>query len=138
MITTSRSPQHTAGKSSSWNGFLGGLTLTAGLLTFSSFIAPAAHSADFSLIDSELRLRTIAQGTPTSELFVTSFPAVATVSDSAVEFPTVESLFDPSVGVPPGFANSLVNVAIDAGTDYLEIDFDNTRFTRYATAFQNT
>ena len=116
----------------------GGLALTAGLLATGSLTAPAAHSADFSLVGSELRLRTNAQATPTSQLFVTSFPAVATVSETAVEFPDVSSLFDPTVGVPPGFANSLVDVAIDAGVDYLEIDFDNAGSRGYATAFQNT
>ena len=60
------------------------------------------------------------------------------MSESAVEFPNVESLFDPTVGVPPGFARSLVNVAIDAGADYLEIDFDNAGFGSYAPGFKNT
>jgi hypothetical protein len=116
----------------------GGLALTAGLLAAGSLTAPAAHSADFSLVGSELKLRVEAQATPTSQLFVTSFPAVATVSETVVEFPNVSSLFDPTVGVPPGFASSLVDVAIDAGVDYLEIDFDNAGFRRYATGFQNT
>jgi len=92
----------------------------------------------FTLVGSELRLRTEAQSTPTSQLFVTSFPASAIVSESTVEFPNVASLFDPSTGVPPGFARSLVDVSIDAGADYLAIDFDNAGFNRFATAFQNT
>lgn len=115
-----------------------GVALTAGLLAVGSLTAPAAHSADFTLSGSELRLRIIVQPTPTSELLTTSFPAVATVSESAVEFPDVSSLFDPSVGVIPGFASRLVNVAIDAGADYLEIDFTNAGFGRFATAFENT
>lgn len=92
----------------------------------------------FTLVGSELRLRTEAQSTSTSQLFVTSFPASAIVSESTVEFPNVASLFDPSTGVPPGFARSLVDVSIDAGADYLAIDFDNAGFNRFATAFQNT
>ncbi len=91
-----------------------------------------------TLVGSELRLRTQAQSTSTSQLFVTSFPASAIVSDSTVEFPDVASLFDPSVGVPPGFARSLVDVLIDAGADYLAIDFDNAGFGRFARGFQNT
>lgn len=91
-----------------------------------------------TLVGSELKLRTHAQSTSTSQLFVTSFPASAIVSDSTVEFPNVESLFDPSVGVPPGFARSLVDVSIDAGADYLAIDFDNAGFSRFARGFQNT
>jgi PEP-CTERM motif len=101
--------------------------------------ASPALSASFTLVGSELRLRTEAQSTPTSQLFVTSFPVAAPVSEAAVEFPTVASLFDPSTGVPPGFARSLVNVAIDAGANYLAIDFDNVgSSTRYASGFQNT
>lgn len=92
----------------------------------------------FTLTGSELRLRTEAQANSTSQLFVTSFPASAIVSESIVEFPNVESLFDPSIGVPPGFARSLANVAIDAGTDYLAIDFDNAGTSRFASGFKNT
>jgi hypothetical protein len=92
----------------------------------------------FTLVGSELRLRTQGQSTPTSQLFVTSFPASAVVSESTVEFPNVESLFDPSAGIPPGFAGSLVDVSIDAGADYLAIDFDNAGSNGFATGFQNT
>jgi PEP-CTERM motif len=111
------------------------------LITSVSIVALSASpalSASFTLVGSELRLRTEAQSTPTSQKFVTSFPVAATVSESAVEFPNVASLFDPSTGVPPGFARSLVNVAIDAGDNYLAIDFDNAGSNRFATGFQNT
>ncbi len=109
------------------------------LFTFVATLAFGSSSAlGFTLVGSELKLRTEAQLTPTSQLFVTSFPASAVVSESSVEFPNVESLFDPSTGVPPGFASSLVNVAIDAGVNYLAIDFDNAGFGRFATGFQNT
>jgi hypothetical protein len=114
------------------------LSLSVASLSVVAFGANPALSANFTLVGSDLRLRTIAQSTPTSQLFVTSFPAAATVSESAVEFPTVASLFDPSTGVPPGFARSLVNVAIDAGANYLELDFDNVTTSRYARGFQNT
>lgn len=113
------------------------LTLTAGLLAVGTLAAPAAHSADFSLVGSELRLRVDAQAIPTSPLAVTSFPVSAIVSESAVEFPDVASLFDPTAPNPIGF-DGLVDVAIDAGADYLEIDFDNAGSRGYATAFQNT
>ncbi len=107
------------------------------ILTIFALSACSAQGA--SLIGTVLSLETHAQATPTSQLFVTSFPATAVVSATSVEFPDVESLFDPTVGVPPGFANSLVNVAIDAGADYLEIDFTNSSpFTQFATGYQNT
>lgn len=101
-----------------------------------TFSASSALSA--TLTGSELKLRTEAQSNSTSQLFTTSFPASAIVSESTVEFPNVESLFDPSVGVPPGFARSLVDVSIDAGADYLAIDFDNAGSSRFATGFKNT
>ncbi len=109
------------------------------IFTFLAMVAFGNSAAlGFTLVNSELKLRTQAQLNPTTQLFVTSFPASAVVSESTVEFPNVDSLFDPSTGVPPGFANSLVNVSIDAGVDYLAIDFDNAGFGRFATAFQNT
>ncbi len=112
---------------------------TLSLLTSIAIVTWTSGSAEaFSLTGSELRLRTEAQSTPTSQLFVTSFPASAIVSESAVEFPNVASLFDPAVGVPPGFARSLVDVAIDAGSNYLEIDFDNAGSGSYAAGFKNT
>lgn len=112
---------------------------TFSLIASIAMVALSAGSASaFSLIGSELRLRTEGQSTSTSQLFVTSFPASATVSASVVEFPNVESLFDPSVGVPSGFARSLVDVAIDAGADYLTIDFDNAGSSRFASGFKNT
>lgn len=112
------------------------LILTTGLLTLGSLTAPAAHSADFTLVGSELKYRVIAQATPTSELFVTSFPASAIVSETAVEFPDITSLFDPSAGSPPGFARRYVDVAIDVGPNYIESDYAG--FGRFATGFQNT
>lgn len=109
------------------------LFLSASMIVFSG-----GSALGVTLVGSELSLRTEAQSSPTSQLFTSSFPASAIVSESTVEFPNVESLFDPTVGVPPGFARSLVNVSINAGADYLDIDFDNAGFGRYATAFKNT
>lgn len=84
-----------------------------------------------SLVGSELNLRVEIQRTPTSELLVNSFPASAIVSESAVEFPNAQSL-----GSVPGF--SIVNVAIDAGADYLAIDFDNAGIGSFANTFKNS
>ncbi|WP_081251817.1 VPLPA-CTERM sorting domain-containing protein [Rhodovulum sulfidophilum] len=103
-------------------------------------LAPSSVlAATLSLVGTELSLKTEAQATPTSQLFVTSFPASVTVSETSVEFPDVASLFDPTVGVPPGFASSLVDVAIDVGADFLTIDFTNSApFSLFATGFKNT
>ena len=80
--------------------------------------------ASAGLTGTELSLRTLAQATSSSTPFITSFERTVIVS-SAVEYPDVASLFNPATGVPPGFARSLVNIAIDVGNDYIEIDFDN-------------
>jgi hypothetical protein len=91
------------------------------------------------LIGTELSLRTLAQATSTSTPFVTSFERTVIVSDSLVEYPDVSSLFNPGSEVPPGFASSLVDVAIDVGDDFIEIDFDNSApFSVFASGFENT
>lgn len=113
-------------------------SITACSIVAAIAAATTAGAAPVDLIGTELSLRTQGQATPTSELFVTSFPASATVTADDVEFPDVASLFDPTVGVPPGFARSLVDVAIDVGADFLTIDFDNVVPNRFATGFQNT
>jgi len=94
-------------------------------------------SAFAGLTGTELSLRTLSQGTPSSTPFITSFERTVTVGP-AVEYPDVASLFNPATGVPPGFAHSLVNTAIDVGNDYIEIDFDNAGSNIFATGFENT
>ena len=84
-----------------------------------------------TLVGSELKLRAEIQRTPTSELLVSSFPVSAIVSESAVEFPNAQSL-----GSVPGF--SIVNVAIDAGADYLELDYANAGIGAFANTFKNS
>lgn len=94
-------------------------------------------SAYAGLNGTELSLRTLSQGTPSSTPFITSFERIVTVGPG-VEYPDVASLFNPATGVPPGFAHSLVNTAIDVGNDYIEIDFDNAGSSTFATGFENT
>lgn len=100
----------------------------------------AAAHAHAGLIGTTLSLRTLAQATPTSPPINTAFERTVVVSEPAVEFPDVASLFNPGSTPPPGFANSLVNTAINVGNDFITIDFDNvdTRFTNFASAFQNS
>jgi hypothetical protein len=85
-----------------------------------------------TLVGSELGLRLEIQRTPTSELLVNSSPVSAIVSESAVEFPNVRNSF----GSVPEF--SIVNVAIDAGADYLELDYANAGIGRFANTFKNS
>lgn len=103
-----------------------------------SIIALSGGSAlAATLVGSKLTLGSEIQLSPTSQLFVTSFPVSRIVSESTVEFPNTESLFDPTDGIPPGFTR--VNTSIDAGADYLEIDFDNVGFfQRFASGVKNS
>lgn len=99
------------------------------------FIQPA----NAGLLGTELSLRVLAQATSTSTPFITSFERTALVDESIVEYPDVSSFFNPGSPVPPGFARSLVNVAIDVGDNYIDIDFDNSSpFNRFASGFENT
>lgn len=99
-------------------------------------IAPIpAHAG---LVGTEVSLRTLAQSTPSSTPFITSFERSVIVSATNVEYPDVASLFNPGSSVPPGFARSLVDVAIDVGNDYITIDFDNAGRSRYASGYENT
>lgn len=97
--------------------------------------APSVHAG---LLGTEMSLSTLAQGTSSSTPFTTSFERTVVVSAPAVEYPDVASLFNPGTQVPPGFARSLVNVAIDVNDTFLTIDFDNAGTGRFASAFQNT
>jgi len=100
-------------------------------------IAPIPVHA--GLVGTEVSMHTLAQSTPSSTPFITSFERSVIVSATIVEYPDVASLFNPGSPVPPGFASSLVDVAIDVGDDYISIDFDNAApFTRYATGYENT
>lgn len=97
----------------------------------------AAGRADAGLLGTDLTLSIVAQVTPVSPIAVESFPRIATVSASSVEYPDIASLFDPNSPELPGFARSLVNVAIDVGNDFITLDFDHAGTWSYAAAFKN-
>jgi hypothetical protein len=96
-----------------------------------------ATDANAGLIGTELTLTAEAELTATSPLIEFSFPHVVTVSATSVEFPDVASLFDPNSPTLPGFAHSLVNVAIDVGDNFITYDFHNAGFGVFATGFKN-
>jgi hypothetical protein len=103
------------------------------------FSAPA-QSATFSLVGTELKLDGLLQATPTSPTSTFTATVSAIVSETEVEYPNVNDfgITDTSV---PGFPTPVttVPVAIDAGADFLTIDFGNTApFNRFVPAFQNT
>ncbi len=106
-------------------------------VTIAAIISSAAVPAIAGLVGTDLTLSTLQQVTATSAQFTSSFPRVARVSASSVEFPDVTSLFNPGDPRPPGFG-ALVNTSIDAGDDYIEIDFLRAGSGQFASAFENT
>jgi hypothetical protein len=99
----------------------------------------AAVPAHAGLVGTEVSLRTLAQASVNSTPVINSFERRAIVSDLLVEYPNVASLFNPGSTPPPGFAESLVNVAIDVTDLAITIDFANADPTRrFATGYQNT
>jgi hypothetical protein len=107
---------------------------TLSLLTSIAIVALSSSSAlAFSLIGSELGFRLETQRTPTSTLLVNRSPISAIVSESAVEFPNVQSLFNPRDF--PGF--STVNATVDVGADYLEFDYAKAGSGIFSNTFKN-
>jgi hypothetical protein len=96
-----------------------------------------SQSAQAGLVGTELTLSSLLQSTALSQQFTSSFPRVATVSATEVEYPNVASLFNPNDPKPPNFG-SIVNTWIDAGDNYIEIDFDLVQSGRFASGFENT
>ena len=109
----------------------------ASLVLASSLFALPIQEAIAGLVGTDLSLSTLGQLTPTSQQFTSSFPRIARVDQTTVEFPDVSSLFNPNDPKPPTFG-SLVNTWIDAGDNYIEIDFDSAGSGVFASAFQNT
>lgn len=90
--------------------------------------------ADASLIGTELRIGAINQVSATSELFLIDFPASAIVSEDTIEFPSADSLFS-GFDRPPG--SYIVDTSINAGGNYIEVDFDNAGNGRFASWYRN-
>lgn len=113
---------------------LGGSVFAAALVVSSS-----AFAATFSLVGTELKLDGLLQATPTSPTSTFTATVSAIVSETAVEYPNVNDFGITNTSVP-GFPAPIttVPVAIDAGADFLTIDFDNTSLSSFVPAFQNT
>ena len=94
-----------------------------------------AQVSQATLIGTELSLETVFQATSTSPVNTIGFLTTATVREPGVEFPSLSAT---QVNNPP-FGLVLVNVAINAGSNFIEIDFDNSApFTGFASAFRNS
>lgn len=116
------------------NKLFGGLVFSASLVASS-----AAFAATVSLVGTELKLDGLLQATPTSPTSTFTATASAIVSETTVEYPNVNDFGITNTSVP-GFPTPIttVAVAIDAGADFLTIDFDNTSLNVFVPAFQNT
>ncbi len=94
-----------------------------------------AQVSQATLIGTELSLETIFQSTPSSSVNAIGFLTTATVREPGVEFPSLSAT---QVSNPP-LGLQLVNVAINSGNNFIEIDFDNSApFTSFASAFRNS
>lgn len=99
-----------------------------GLLLF--LLAPTSYAG---LIDTELSLKTIFQRTPTSSIENIGFLTTATVIEPEVEFPSINDL------QIDGASLVLVDVSINIGDDFIEIDFENSApSSKFAAGFENT
>lgn len=103
-------------------------------LSLGLLLTALAQPSSAALLGTELSLDTIFQSTPASPISSLSFLTTATVVEPGVEFPDVGAL---EVDDPP-FGLFLVDVAIDVGDNFIEIDFDNAGNGQFAPGFQNT
>lgn len=83
----------------------------------------------------QVSLQTLFQLTPSSTPLSPTFEHTVTVGP-AIEYPSLNSLLHPDLATQPGYG--LVDVAINAGNDYIEIDFDNAGSGMFSRAFENT
>ncbi|MEQ1562385.1 MAG: Ig-like domain-containing protein, partial [Nitrospiraceae bacterium] len=87
-----------------------------------------------ALIGTQLSIQTIFQSTPIAQPSVIGFLTTATVTEPGVEFPSLRAL---EVNNPP-FGLQVVDVAINVGENFIEIDFDNSLpFTSFASGYRN-
>ena len=93
----------------------------------------AAQISQAALLGTTLSIETVFQQTSTDSADTIGFLTTATVVDPGVEFPSLAST--QVINPPQGL--QVVDVAIDAGDNFLEIDFDNVTLTSFAPAFFN-
>jgi len=102
-------------------------------LTALLFVA-STQSSNAALLGSELSIETIFQSTSTSSISTIGFLTTATVVEPGIEFSSLAStqVINPPLGL------QVIDVSINAGDDFIEIDFTNSNpFSSFASAFQN-
>ena len=96
-------------------------------------LLPFTQTSQAALLGSQLSVEAIFQSTPTSTINTIGFLTTATVTDPGVEFPSLAALD------VPGDTVTLIDVSIDVGDDFIEIDYANSSpFTLTASGFQNS
>lgn len=92
------------------------------------------QASQAALLGTTLSIETVYQQTSTSTVDTIGFLDTATVVEPGVEFPSLAST--QVINPPSGL--QVIDVAINAGDDFLEIDFDNTgAFTSFAAGYFN-
>lgn len=104
-----------------------------GLLVAGIIFAISGQTSEAALLGTDLSIESVFQQTSASPIETIGFFTTATVVEPGVEF---SSLAATEVINPP-FGLQLVDVAINAGDDFIEIDFDNVTHNRYLPAFLN-
>ena len=89
--------------------------------------------SEATLLGTELSIETVFQQTSGSTVETIGFLTTATVVEPGVEFPSLAA----TEVINPPFGLQVVDVAINAGDDFIEIDFDNATFAMFASAFLN-
>jgi len=90
----------------------------------------SSHSGYAALLGSELSIETLLQSSSTSATSTIGFLTTATVVEPGIEFVSLQAL--------ETTGSTLVDVAINAGNDFIEIDFTNTSpLNSFNSAFKN-
>lgn len=93
-------------------------------------LATVASTSQAALLGTELSLETIYQSTSSSDIQLIGYQTTAIVTEPGVEFLSLQAL--------ETNGNSLVDVSINVGDRFIEIDFDNTRpYSYFTSAYQN-
>lgn len=93
-----------------------------------------AQVSEAALVGTELLFQTIYQATSTSQAIGVISLKTVTVKEPGLEIPSVKAL---EVSNPTGL--SVVDISINAGNNFIELDFDRSApFTLFASGFRNS
>jgi hypothetical protein len=91
-----------------------------------------AQTSYAGLIGTEISLKAIFQASSSSSIETIGFLTTAIVVEPGVEFPSINDF------EVEGSGSNLVDVSINVGDDFIEIDFSNVSSGRFASSFENT